>query len=62
MSLLQMSKFASYPMSGETYRVGNISWYAMMRIWLTQYFLLLLLVVTALSFLAALWMRGWLAR
>jgi hypothetical protein len=33
----------------------------MMRIWLTQYFLLLLLV-TALSFPAALWMRGWLAR
>ena len=60
-SLLQMSKFASYPMNGETYRVGNISWYAMMRIWLTQYFLLLLLV-TALSFPAALWMRGWLAR
>jgi cellulose synthase (UDP-forming) len=61
-SLLQMSKFVSYPMSGGAYRVGNISWYAMMRIWFAQYFLLLLFAVTALSFLAASWTRGWLAR
>jgi hypothetical protein len=34
----------------------------MMRIWFAQYFLLLLFAVTALSFLAASWTRGWLAR
>jgi hypothetical protein len=33
-----------------------------MRIWLTQHFLLLLLIVTALSFLAALWTREWLSK
>jgi hypothetical protein len=34
----------------------------MMRIWLTQYFLLLLLAVTVCSFVLAYWARGWLAR
>ena len=61
-SLLRISQFTSYPMSGETYRVGDISWYAMMRIWFARHFLLLLLAVTALSFLVAAWTRGWLAR
>jgi cellulose synthase (UDP-forming) len=61
-SLLQNSKFVSYPMEGANYHVGNISWYAMMRIWLTQHFLLLLLTVTTLGFLVALWTREWLSR
>ena len=61
-SLLQYSKFASYPLEGGTYHTGDISWFATLRIWLTGYFLLLLLAVTALSFLAALWTREWLSR
>jgi cellulose synthase (UDP-forming) len=61
-SLLRNSKFESYSTDGHNYHVGSITWYAMMRIWLTQYFLPLLLVVTALSFLLARWTRGWLAR
>jgi cellulose synthase (UDP-forming) len=61
-SLLRNSKFVSYPMEGANYYVGNISSYAMMRIWLTQHFLLLLLAVTALGFLVALWTREWLSR
>ena len=61
-SLLHASRFDSYELEGGTYHVGIISWYSMMRIWLTQYFLLLLLVVTAFSFLLASWTRGWLAR
>ena len=32
-----------------------------MRIWLTRHYLLLLLVVTLLSLLAALWAYGWLS-
>ncbi len=60
--MLRNSKFARYPADGKTYHVGNISWFVLMRIWLTQYFLLLLVVVTALSFLVALWLRGWLNR
>ncbi len=61
-SVLQNSKFASYTMDGKSYHVGSISAYAMMRIWLTQYFLPLLLVVTALSFVLAYWTWGWVER
>jgi len=61
-SLLRNSQFTSYQVSGEVYHVGDLSWIAMMRIWLTQYFVELLLVVTALSFLLASWLRNWLNR
>jgi len=61
-SLLRNGVFDSYRIEGQSYHVGIISWYAMMRIWLSQYFLLLLVVVTALSFLLAYWIRGWLNR
>ncbi len=61
-SLLRNSKFESYSIGRGSYQVGNISWYAKMRIWLTQYFLLLLFVVTALSFVLAYWIRAWLGR
>ena len=61
-SLLRNGVFESYAIEGQSYHVGIISWYAAMRIWLTQYFLLLLFVVTALSFLLAYWIRGWLSR
>lgn len=61
-SLLRHGKFVSYPTHGASYYVGNISSFALMRIWLTQYFLVLLLVVSALSFLAAVWLRDWLSR
>jgi cellulose synthase (UDP-forming) len=61
-SLLRNSRFESYAINGQHYRVGKISWYALMRIWLTQHFLALLLGVTALLFVLANWMRGWLAQ
>jgi len=61
-SLLRNGAFESYDIEGQSYHVGAISSYALMRIWLTQYFLLLLFVVTALSFLLAYWIRGWLSR
>ncbi len=61
-SLLRNSKFESYRMDGRTYRVGNISHFALMRIYLTQYFVLLLLLVTLLSFVLARWVHGWLIR
>jgi cellulose synthase (UDP-forming) len=59
-SLLRDAKFTPYGLDGTTYHVGNISRYAMMRIWLTHYFISLLLFVTALSFWVALWTREWL--
>jgi cellulose synthase (UDP-forming) len=61
-SVLRNLAFESYSLDGATYHVGNISWFAMMRIWLTQHFVLLLLVVTALSFVVALWTREWLSQ
>jgi cellulose synthase (UDP-forming) len=59
-SLLRDSAFHSYALDGDVYHVGNISRYAVVRIWLTHNFLLLLFVVTALSFLVAYWAYGWL--
>jgi cellulose synthase (UDP-forming) len=59
-SLLRNSKFQSYAMDGTTYHVGTISHFALMRIYLTQHFLLLLLLVTLLSFVMARWVHSWL--
>jgi len=59
-SLLRNTAFESYPVDVSTYHVGNISTYAIMRIWLTQHFILLFIAVTSLSFLVALWAREWL--
>jgi cellulose synthase (UDP-forming) len=59
-SLLRNSKFESYSMDGTTYHIGKISPFALMRIYLTQYFLLLLLLVTLLSFVVARWVHAWL--
>jgi cellulose synthase (UDP-forming) len=61
-SLLHNSKFESYAIDGATYHIGNLSWYAQMRIWLGRHFLLLLLLVSALTFVAAWWIYGYLAR
>ena len=60
--LLRRGKFESYSLNGQYYSVGNISWFAITRLWLTRYFLLLLLVVTALSLVLAAWTRQWLSQ
>jgi cellulose synthase (UDP-forming) len=60
-SLFQNSRFASYALDKGAYQMGNISWYALMRMWITRYFLLLMLTLTALIFLAAYWTYGWMA-
>jgi len=62
LSLLHNGKFESYAMDGATYHMGSITWYALMRIWLGQHFLLLLLLVSALTFVVAWWIYGSLAR
>jgi len=59
-SLLRNGKFESYPVESDAYHVGNISWYARMRIWMTQNFLWLLLVVSALTFFMAGSIQNWL--
>jgi cellulose synthase (UDP-forming) len=59
-SLLRNGRFESYPVESDAYHVGNIFWYARMRIWMTQNFLWLLLVVSALTFFMAASIRNWL--
>jgi cellulose synthase (UDP-forming) len=59
-SLLRGDRFSSYAMAASEYHVGNISTYSMMRIWLTRYFVFLLLLVTALSLAIATWAYAWL--
>jgi cellulose synthase (UDP-forming) len=60
-SLLRNARFESYPVESDAYHVGNISWYAKMRIWMTQNFLQLLLVVSTLTFFLAAYIRNWLS-
>ncbi|RXH58695.1 UDP-forming cellulose synthase catalytic subunit [Granulicella sibirica] len=60
-SLLRRERFGSYAVATPAYHVGNISNYALMRIWLAQYFWVLLIVVTAFSLLLASWTRDYLA-
>lgn len=62
LSLLQNSTFTSYESNAATYHAGNLSWYAQMRVTLTQYFLILLVAVLSLSFACAYYVYGWMAR
>jgi cellulose synthase (UDP-forming) len=61
-SLLMGSKLQSYPASGARYHIGEVSDYAGLRIWFGESYLLLLLAVTPLTLLVALWTYGWMAR
>ena len=59
-SLLHGAAFTSYAAGGATYHLGDLSWYGQMRAWFLGNYLLLLLVVTALSVVVAFWTRDWL--
>jgi cellulose synthase (UDP-forming) len=61
-SLLRNGQFTSYLTHGPSYQVGNISGFALMRIYLTRHFLLLFLTVAALSLVIARWTQDWLKR
>jgi cellulose synthase (UDP-forming) len=59
-SLLRNGKFNSFDMNTSTYHVGDISWYALMRLWFAQHFWLLLAAVSLLSLPLAGWIRDYL--
>ncbi len=59
-SLLDGDHFASYDAQTAGYHIGTISNYTLMRIWLTRYFILLVVVVMLLSLLLAKWVREYL--
>jgi cellulose synthase (UDP-forming) len=61
-SLLRGNLFTSYSVESKVYFIGNITWYAAMRIWMTQYYLALLLIVIVLSLILAGWTRQMLDR
>jgi cellulose synthase (UDP-forming) len=61
-SVLARGHFQSYALGGAAYHVGDVTWYAILRIWLTQHFLLLLFAVTAAMFMVAYWIYGWMIR
>jgi cellulose synthase (UDP-forming) len=60
-SLLRNGKFSSYAMESPEYHVGNIAKYPLMRVWLTEHFWVLLLVVCLLSLALATYARDYLA-
>jgi cellulose synthase (UDP-forming) len=60
--LLRNSTFASFESNVAPYGVGSISWFALLRFYITRYFLLLLFVVIALNFICARFVYGWMAR
>ena len=55
------SSFQSYESENGGYHAGSVSWFSTMRLYLTQYFLLLLVAVLALSFVSARFAYGWMA-
>jgi cellulose synthase (UDP-forming) len=61
LTLLLDSTFQSFESNYVPYHVGDLSWFATMRLYLTRYFLLLLIVVLCLSFLTARFVYGWMA-
>jgi cellulose synthase (UDP-forming) len=59
-SLLRGGKFQSYAVPVPTYHVGYVSSYTLMRIWLAQYFWVLLVVVSVLCLVVARWIQEFL--
>ena len=61
LSLLDAGQFASYEVDEPAYHVGELTWYATMRVYLAQHFLLLLILVALLSLLLAYYAYDWMA-
>lgn len=60
--LVRDSTFSSFDGNAPSYHLGQISSYAFMRVYVTRYFLLLLLVVLSLLSICARLAYGWMAR
>jgi len=60
--LFRSSNFSSFESGVAPYGVGNLTWFSLMRFYITRYFLLLLFVVIALNFICARFVYGWMAR
>ncbi|MBW8747342.1 MAG: UDP-forming cellulose synthase catalytic subunit [Acidobacteria bacterium] len=60
-SLLRNGKFHSYGMNDRVYYVGNQSPYRLMRIWMAQYFITLVIAMVVFSLMLGFWIRQYLA-
>ncbi|WP_263409625.1 UDP-forming cellulose synthase catalytic subunit [Terriglobus tenax] len=60
-SLLRGGRFESYGMNSRVYHVGNLSPYRIMRIWMAQYFISLVIAMVAFSLVLAVWLRQFIA-
>ncbi|WP_263358881.1 UDP-forming cellulose synthase catalytic subunit [Acidicapsa ligni] len=59
-SMLTGTRFVSYAVATPGYHIGDISAYTEMRIWLTKYFWLLVVIVTLCSLILARWTNEYL--
>jgi cellulose synthase (UDP-forming) len=59
-ALLEGTHFESYRIGNNVYHVGVLPWWTALGLWFTQVPWMVDLVVLAISFVFAIWIRGWL--
>ncbi|HEX4038174.1 MAG TPA: UDP-forming cellulose synthase catalytic subunit [Acidobacteriaceae bacterium] len=59
-ALLSGTKFESYRIGNNVYHVGILPWWTALSLWFMQVPWMVDLVVLAISFIFAIWIRGWL--
>lgn len=60
LALLSGTKFESYRIGNNVYHVGVLPWWTALSLWFMQVPWMVDLVVLAISFIFAIWIRGWL--
>jgi cellulose synthase (UDP-forming) len=59
-ALLEGTRFESYRIGNNVYHVGVLPWWTALGLWFMQVPWMVDLVVLAISFVFAIWIRGWL--
>ena len=59
-ALLEGTRFESYRIGNNLYHVGVLPWWTAVGLWFMQVPWMVDLVVLAISFVFAIWIRGWL--
>jgi cellulose synthase (UDP-forming) len=59
-ALLEGTHFESYRIGNNVYHVGLLPWWTALGLWFTQVPWMVDLAVLAISFVFAIWIRGWL--
>jgi cellulose synthase (UDP-forming) len=61
LALLRNQRFESFRLNSPAYHTGNLTWFALMRLWMRRHFLLLLLGIALLVYITARWAHAWMA-